>query len=264
MVRKPTAASTTKSVQLTDAVAREAIRKLERRLEELKALDLNEIMRNNDGHELDALRQKTNATLIEIYGYESLEYRDLEISLRPIIMSYFGDVDTSIRGNIDAVAKNINSSIRKISTQIEILKEQVSVSSDEPAGRTIRAYEGLDLHKEIARAASKLYKDGHYASAVEHSVKALNALVRLRSGLEVDGSKLMEQAFGGKTPSIKFNDLADQSDLDEQRGFMMLFSGAVAGLRNPRAHGFIEDSPDRALEFISFISLLAKILDEST
>jgi len=56
--------------------------------------------------------------------------------------------------------------------------------------------------------------------------------------------------------------LTDQSDRDEQKGFMMLFSGAVAGLRNPRAHKFVNDDPERALEFIAFVSLLAKILDE--
>ena len=45
---------------------------------------------------------------------------------------------------------------------------------------------------------------------------------------------------------------------------MMMFSGAVAGLRNPRAHSFIEDDPERALEFIAFVSLLAKLLDEAS
>jgi hypothetical protein len=60
---------------------------------------------------------------------------------------------------------------------------------------------------------------------------------------------------------LKFNSLADQSDRDEQKGFMMMFSGAVAGLRNPRAHKFIQDDPERALEFIAYISLLAKLLD---
>lgn len=58
---------------------------------------------------------------------------------------------------------------------------------------------------------------------------------------------------------MKFNDLSDQSDRDEQKGFMMMFSGAVSGLRNPRAHGFINDDPERALEFIAFVSLLAKL-----
>jgi uncharacterized protein (TIGR02391 family) len=122
----------------------------------------------------------------------------------------------------------------------------------------------LDLHREIGLAASKLYQDGHYANAVEAAVKALNGLVRLRSGLDIDGTKLMEQAFSPNAPILKFNGLSDQSDRDEQRGFMMMFSGAVSGLRNPRAHGFIHDDPERALEFIAFVSLLAKLLDETT
>jgi Protein of unknown function (Hypoth_ymh) len=60
-------------------------------------------------------------------------------------------------------------------------------SGDTAAARAVTAYSGLDLHPEIARAASKLYQDGHYSTAVEHAVKALNGLVRLRSGLEIDG-----------------------------------------------------------------------------
>jgi hypothetical protein len=67
--------------------------------------------------------------------------------------------------------------------------------------------------------------------------------------------------FNPKTPILKFNSLADQSDADEQRGFMMMFSGAVAGLRNPRAHKIIKDDPEMALEFVAFISLLAKLGD---
>jgi hypothetical protein len=55
--------------------------------------------------------------------------------------------------------------------------------------------------------------------------------------------------------------LKDQTDQDEQQGFMMMFTGAVAGLRNPRAHRFIKDDPERALEFIAFVSLLAKLVD---
>lgn len=90
----------------------------------------------------------------------------------------------------------------------------------------------------------------------------MNALVRLNSGVDdKDGSQLMEYVFNPKTPLLKFNSLADQSDADEQRGFMMLFSGAVAGLRNPRAHKIIKDDPEKALEFIAFISLLAKLAD---
>ncbi|MGA7429617.1 MAG: TIGR02391 family protein [Xanthobacteraceae bacterium] len=98
---------------------------------------------------------------------------------------------------------------------------------------------------------------------MEDAVKALNNLVRLHSGEEADGTSLMETVFSPKKPILRFNDGRDQSDHDEQKGFMMMFSGAVAGLRNPRAHRLIKDDPERALEFIAFVSLLAKLLDGS-
>ncbi len=127
----------------------------------------------------------------------------------------------------------------------------------------LQAYQGLELHAEISRAASQLYADGHYSNAVEAAVKALNGLVRLRSSLDIDGTALMERAFSPNGPVLKFNALANQSDKDEQKGFMQMFAGAVSGLRNPRAHGFLKDDPERALEFIAFVSLLAKLLDET-
>jgi uncharacterized protein (TIGR02391 family) len=132
------------------------------------------------------------------------------------------------------------------------------------AGRSLKAYEGLDLRGDIEHGAGQLYRDGHYANAIVEAVKALNAQVRLRSGVDdKDGSALMEHVFSPNNPILRFNPLADQSDRDEQKGFMMMFSGAVAGLRNPRAHKIIQDDPEQALEFIAFISLLAKLADKA-
>lgn len=172
-------------------------------------------------------------------------------------------MDTSLRGNIDTVRRKVGSGVAKLKTLLEILEEQVDPVVSGGPSKAIRAYNGLDVHPEISRASSSLYLDGHYANAVEAAVKALNGLVRLRSGLEYDGTTLMERAFNPSNPVLKFNGLQDQSDKDEQKGFMQMFSGAVSGLRNPRAHGFIHDDPERALEFIAFVSLLAKLLDEA-
>jgi uncharacterized protein (TIGR02391 family) len=102
-----------------------------------------------------------------------------------------------------------------------------------PLPRAISAYGGLDLHSDIARAASQLYQDGHSSNAVEDAVKALNVLVRSRSRLEIDGVPLMQKAFSPNALILRFNDLSDQSDRDEQLGFMNMFSGAVSGLRKP-------------------------------
>ena len=66
----------------------------------------------------------------------------------------------------------------------------------------------------------------------------------------------MRKVFSRNTPILAFNDLSDQTDLDEPEGFMHLFEGAVLGIRNPGGHAFPEGSEQRALEYISFLSLL--------
>lgn len=71
----------------------------------------------------------------------------------------------------------------------------------------------------------------------------------------------MERVFSPSKPILVFNNLQTESDKNEQKRMMMLFSGAVTGLRNPRAHEFIQDAPERALEFIAFISLLATLTE---
>lgn len=253
-----------KSVQLSISQIQAAIPRLKKRLDELSALKIDELQNDTGGHILDGLEQKINSTLRDIYGGDTLEYDEYSIQmLRPYFGIYVSGMDTSLRGNIDQVVGNVGRAKTMLTTLIETLEEQVDDDSGDAVSRSLRAYSGLDLHPEIARASSQLFKDGHYANAVEAAVKGLNGLVRLRSRLEHDGTTLMERAFSPANPVLKFNSLQDQSDKDEQKGYMQMFSGAVSGLRNPRAHGFIHDKPERALEFIAFISLLAKLLDEA-
>ena len=101
--------------------------------------------------------------------------------------------------------------------EVVLLQEQLGDNGDSYADRAIRAYSNLDLHLEIARAASDLYRDGRYANALEDAVNALNALVTLRSGLALDGTAIMHKAFSQNAPVLRFNARADQSDRESSR-----------------------------------------------
>ncbi|RUX32598.1 TIGR02391 family protein [Mesorhizobium sp. M7A.F.Ca.US.011.01.1.1] len=262
MARRPE--PTLRSANLSDAQLRAALPKLKKRLQELSSFDVLSLTEKDGGNVLDSFSTKINSTLRDIFGADTLEYAEYRIeTFKPVFNVWFSGMDDSLRGNIDTVDEKVRGGISKLKSVIEIFEERVGDESENSIERTVRAYGGLDLQPEIARAANRLYQDGHYANAVEAAVKALNGLVRLRSGLEFDGTTLMERAFNPSNPALKFNALQDQSDKDEQKGFMQLFSGAVSGLRNPRAHGFINDDAERALEFIAFVSLLAKLLDEA-
>jgi uncharacterized protein (TIGR02391 family) len=262
MARRPY--SEPQPAQLSVEQVRAAIPRLEKRLSELENLNIDALTDQDDNAALGDLQRRIDDTLMSIYGSDTQDYRRYSISSlddTPIIM---GGGWPSVASRRPAIRSAIVRAISTLRSAILILRERIDDPGEASGARALKAYQGLDLHKEVERAGSKLYQDGHYANAVEAAVKALNGLVRLRSGIELDGMPLMERAFNPSNPVIKFNSLSDQSDRDEQKGFMMMFCGAVAGLRNPRAHKFIKDDPERALEFIAYVSLLAKLLDEGS
>jgi uncharacterized protein (TIGR02391 family) len=242
---------------------------LEARIAELDALPVETISSRYDPRVL-ALQSAIDGTLDRVFGAETNEYHRLrEVKFldapQSVLLARFGGGYGTRGEPVQEIQRRIDEKRRRavalLKQEVALMKEQLGENGDSPTDRAIRAYSNLDLQPEIALAASELYRDGHYANAVEDAVKALNGLVRLRSGVELDGVTLMQKAFSPNAPILRFNELKDQNDRDEQQGFMMMFSGAVAGLRNPRAHKLIKDDPERALEFIAFVSLLAKLLD---
>lgn len=107
-----------------------------------------------------------------------------------------------------------------------------------------------------------LYRDGHYRQAVLDAAIALENYVRERSREHsLSGTKLMSTVFSANKPILRFNDLVDQTDRDEQEGLMHLFMGAALALRNSRAHSLFDDSPEEALDYVAFLSMLALRLD---
>jgi uncharacterized protein (TIGR02391 family) len=240
-----------------------ALPKLQRRIDELKEVKFghwSDELRDR----LDVLQKKVDQTLESIFPRGTSEYdryRVLSFDHNvPYSMGFEDDRGEEARGYSEAVKR----AILTLETVTSILNEQLGDMGASPGATAVRAYEGLDLHPSIKRRVDRLYRDGHYAHAVADAVKALRDLVRAASGRDdLDGVPLMQTVFSAKSPVLRFNDLKDQADQDEQVGFMWLFSGAMMGLRNPRAHSFINDDAERALEFIAFVSLLAKLLDRA-
>lgn len=125
-------------------------------------------------------------------------------------------------------------------------------------------YDWHDLHPRIRQAAQDLYFDGHLSNAIFDAFKAVEARVRELSGLDASGRDLMAKAFGGETPAIRVGLEPGQSGRDEQEGLKLIFMGAIQGIRNPKAHGIVEqESAERAFEYLAFASLLLHRLDDA-
>lgn len=263
MARRPTQ-SERRPANLSPQQMEAALPRIERRLADLKGFDIQSITDRSDPR-ISTLSNKLDDLLVSIFGVDTVEYN----RYRSITFLDTASANMMYETPIHEVLTGLESGIDGAKIELQSIKEGFLESMEDAgltvAGRALNAYDGLELHSAIERAAGKLYRGGHYANAIEDSVKALNALVRLNSGIDDrDGTALMEYVFSPRDPILKFNDLADESDKNEQKGFMMMFSGAVAGLRNPRAHKLIKDDPGTALEFIAFVSLLANLADRAS
>lgn len=127
-------------------------------------------------------------------------------------------------------------------------------------------FDTLKLHPKIVGASEKLFKDGHYSQAILEAYKCLNNHVKEKSGKsDLDGKDLMAKTFRLTGPILKLNKLKTQSEKDEQEGFMLLYMGAMEGIRNPKAHETVQQKdPNRTLEYLGLASLLIRRVDEAT
>lgn len=242
-----------------------ALPKIERRISDLNNFNVD-LIENRRDPKIDALEKELDALLVSIFGSDTVEYDRYHWGVTRLDTA---SMNLMYETPIHEIREGLRNGIATSKAHLESIKkgflEELGDAGRTTTGKTLKAYEGLELHPAIERASGALFRDGHYSNAVEDAVKALNALVRMNSGIDdKDGTALMEYVFSTKNPILKFNSLSDEAELNEQKGFMMMFSGAVAGLRNPRAHKIIKDDPEMALEFIAYISLLAKLADKTT
>ena len=140
------------------------------------------------------------------------------------------------------------------------------VSPTDTASELRDCFDELVTNDQIRQVSATLYRDKHYARAVEEAFKCLNNAAKVKSGhTSADGAGLMKTVFSANSPVLKLNSFQTQSDKDEQQGYMDIFAGSMTGIRNPRAHEHsLVDDPDVALELLVLANHLMRKLDGTT
>lgn len=231
-----------------------AIVKLRRRVAEVEALDAYQAAMSDSGAD-DVVVSNVRNTILEVFGENSPEYQEhghIRMWAGPLYlgMERHEIAEATERGRLQLLAV-LNGLIGRLEEKREELAD-----GDHPSLKEVTRI--LNLHPRIADVAADLFEDGYHWEAVFAASKALVNFVKERSGQhQLDGTGLMRTVFSRNNPILAFNDLRDQTDLDEQEGMMHLFEGAVLGIRNPGGHAFPEGPQQRAAEYLSLLSLLA-------
>lgn len=135
--------------------------------------------------------------------------------------------------------------------------------------RANNLYERLEqrgTHQDVLYCCKAELLVENYFHAVFEATKSVADKIRQRTGLEGDGSALVDAAFGSTTPRMAINSLDSDTYRSEQSGFLNLLKGAFGTFRNVTAHAPkitwpIEEQD--ALDLMSLISYIHRRIDKA-
>jgi uncharacterized protein (TIGR02391 family) len=203
---------------------------------------------------VDVAQSNARESIREVFGSNSPEFREhkyLEIWSGP---SFKGMNASSLIRAQELGRHEVMGILKGLIGRLEEKKADLAAGI---APSPTSYFDRLNLHRRIRDVARDRFMDGYHWNAVFAASKALVNFVEERSGLDLDGAALMRATFSKNNPVLAFSDLADKTDEDAQEGMMHLFEGAVLAIRNPGGHDFPEGTEQRAIEYISSLSLLA-------
>lgn len=138
--------------------------------------------------------------------------------------------------------------------------------AEDRAGRLKAELLRRQVHADVLRFCRVELLQENYFHAVFEATKSVADKIRQLSGLQTDGSELVDQALGTKSglPILAFNSLRTETERSEHTGLMNLLKGMFGTFRNTTGHApkitwKIEEGD--ALDLLTLVSLLHRRLD---
>lgn len=146
--------------------------------------------------------------------------------------------------------------VEKVSTIVEA-QERVNIIMTKLNERNI--------HTQVLKYCKAELMEDNYFHAVFEATKALAQIIRDKTGIQKDGSALVDEAFSINNPYLIFNKLQTETERAEHKGFTMLLKGCFSAIRNPKAHEpkILWSGEDDVIDYFSLISMLYKKLDSA-
>ena len=160
------------------------------------------------------------------------------------------------------VRKRINERLRPCGVWIggDCVARQLE-QAEEPAGEVALFDRGRHHPSVIEHARPRLLKDDYFGAVVE-GCKALEELIRARSGVEGHGLRLIKEAFGdGGALEVGMADLTGRTREGIRHGVGSMCEGIVSSVRSHVSHEYEQRFPiggADALDILGVISYLCR------
>lgn len=146
-----------------------------------------------------------------------------------------------------------------------VLVERVSTISESQkrANIIMTKLKERNIHPQVIKYCNSELMQDNYFHAVFEATKSLAQIIRDKTGIQKDGSALVDEAFAINNPYLVFNTLQTETEQTEHKGFALLLKGCFSAIRNPRAHEpkILWNGEDDVIDYFSLISMLYKKLE---
>lgn len=211
--------------------------KLQRRISELQGLDIQAAVLGDTGMD-EVAASNVRETIREVFGHDSPEFNEHQHIQLWAGGMFVGMSKADIIAGTERGRNQVIGMLNGLIGRLHEKREEL-VGTGTPPARAFLRY--LNLHPRIADVAGDLFQDGYHWEAVFAAAKALINYIKERSGQHhLDGAPLVRTVFSRNNPILSFNELSNQTDMDEQEGMMHLFEGVILGIRNPGAIHFLK------------------------
>ena len=172
----------------------------------------------------------------------------------------------TIREHLNRALRFVGLEVDESGSLIPVIATTTLVEADARAEDLRASLEQRGVHPDVMEFCTAEWLSEDYFHAVFEATKSIFDKICAMSGLDDDGSRLVNQVFLGNSPLLAINDRSSESELAEQLGFADLIKGAYGMFRNPVAHEARINwhmSKEDAEDLMSLASLIHRRLDRS-
>ena len=150
----------------------------------------------------------------------------------------------------------------------KVVEARTISEAQQRADKLIAKLKDRQVHPDVLLFCKSELLQDNYFHAVFETTKSVADKIRVKSGLENDGSDLIDKAFGlgkQKKPKLAFNTLITESEESEHKGLMNLIKGLFGMFRNTTAHApkvKWNINEQDALDSLTLASMLHRTLDK--
>ncbi len=171
-----------------------------------------------------------------------------------------------IRSDLNEALSFVGLKLNNKGSFVPVKKSTTISEAQQRATSLLSRLKERNVHPDILKFCKSELLQENYFHAVFETTKSVADKIRRLTGLKNDGNSLVIDAFNVNNPILVINDLENDTQISEQKGFANLLIGFFGMFRNTTAHApkinWVIEEQD-AIDIMTMASMLHRRIDNA-